>query len=137
MVGWSDREIAAIGAGQQAIITREQLLALGVGRGANGPARSLAGGCTSATGACTHWCRRRPGVCAHRATLLDARDVRVPAGIPLTSPARTLLDIAPRLSERSLELAFDEALVRGLMTVEVIAGVTARYPKRRGGTARA
>ena len=66
--------------------------------------------------------RRRPGICVHRAEAIDHRDVRFRAGIPLTSAARTLLDIAPRLSERSLELAFDEALIRGLMTHEAIAG---------------
>ncbi len=76
--------------------------------------------------------RDRPGIHAHRAACLDRRDVRSHGGIPLTSAARTLLDVAPRLSTRSLELAFDEALVRGLMTLEAIEGVTARYPKRRG-----
>ena len=184
VVGWPDREIAAIAAAQQAIITREQLLELGLGRGAINhavdrgrlhqrhrgvyslvPSRALPplaieraallacgpGALLSHHSAAAVWGirprihgdvdvtvvggdagRRRAGICAHRAAVLDRRDVRSRAGIPLTSAARTLLDIAPRLSGRSLELAFDEALVRGLATLEAISAVTARYPKRKG-----
>jgi very-short-patch-repair endonuclease len=78
--------------------------------------------------------RDRSGIQAYRVAYLDRRDVRTRADIPLTSAARTLLDISPRLSERSLERAVDEALTRGLTTIEAIAGVTARYPKRKGAS---
>lgn len=61
--------------------------------------------------------RRRPGVRVHRTDRIDPRDVRILKGIRITSPARTLLDIAPDLLERELERAFDEAIVRQLMTV--------------------
>jgi hypothetical protein len=38
-------------------------------------------------------CRRRPGLVVHRA-LLDEDEVRKRAGIPVTAPARTLIDLA-------------------------------------------
>ena len=55
--------------------------------------------------------RQRPGVRVHRSGTLLKRDVRTEDGLPLTSPARTLLDLAGRLDRRSLERALDEALV--------------------------
>ena len=51
--------------------------------------------------------RRRPrtrhGIRVHRVSELDPRDVRRFQGIPITSPARALLEIAPDLSDRQLE----------------------------------
>jgi very-short-patch-repair endonuclease len=55
--------------------------------------------------------RRRPGITLHRSGNLLQRDVRIHQGLPLTSPARTLLDLAGGLDRRSLERALDEALV--------------------------
>jgi predicted transcriptional regulator of viral defense system len=43
--------------------------------------------------------RRRPGIRVHRATALDPRDVRRYQGIPISSPARALLDITPELTD--------------------------------------
>ena len=43
----------------------------------------------------------------HRSRILEANDVRIRHGLPVTSPARTLLDIAPTATYRQLELAFD------------------------------
>ncbi len=76
--------------------------------------------------------RRRPGICVHRVADLHPRDVLQHDGIPITSPARTLLDVAPDLSERSLERAFDEALVRKIMSLGAVNAVLARYPHARG-----
>jgi very-short-patch-repair endonuclease len=76
--------------------------------------------------------RRRPGICVHRVSAIDPLDVRERGGIPITSAARALLDIAPRLSERSLERALDEALIRGLMSHQAVDAVLARYPQRPG-----
>jgi hypothetical protein len=45
---------------------------------------------------------------AHRARTIDRRDVRTYDGIPITSLARPLLDIARDLTDRELEKAFDE-----------------------------
>jgi very-short-patch-repair endonuclease len=51
--------------------------------------------------------RRVPGVVAHRAQL-DGERVRR-EGIVVTTPARTLVDLADVVSRRTLERAFDEA----------------------------
>lgn len=52
--------------------------------------------------------RRRPGMVVHRAPLRD-REVLKRAGIPLTTPARTLIDLADVAPRRTLERAIDEA----------------------------
>jgi very-short-patch-repair endonuclease len=52
-----------------------------------------------------------PGVQIHRSRVLESRDVRIRQGLPVTSPARTLLDIAPTATHRQLEIAFDRGLV--------------------------
>jgi very-short-patch-repair endonuclease len=54
--------------------------------------------------------RSRTGIRVHRTTSLPANQIRRIQGLPLTSPERALLDIAPRLSPRQLERALDEGL---------------------------
>ena len=71
--------------------------------------------------------RRRPGVRIHHSRDLRPRDVRIHQGLPLTSPARTLLDLAGRLDRRSLERTLDEALVvRKLVSRSQILDVLGR-----------
>jgi hypothetical protein len=53
--------------------------------------------------------RRRAGLTIHRARDLRTGEVDVHRGIPVTSPARTLLDLAAVLDERGLERALDRA----------------------------
>ena len=53
--------------------------------------------------------RGRRGLVVHRATTLRSDEVSRHLGIPVTSPARTLLDVAARLRSRQLERAVDEA----------------------------
>jgi very-short-patch-repair endonuclease len=57
---------------------------------------------TAATG------RRRPGLVVHRAPL-PAEDITKRTGIPVTKPARTLIDLADVAPRRTLERAIDEA----------------------------
>jgi very-short-patch-repair endonuclease len=76
--------------------------------------------------------RDRPGIRAHRVSSLDPRDIRRHQGIPITSPARALLDIAPDLSDRELERALDEALIKRLTSHAAINAVLGAYPHRRG-----
>jgi very-short-patch-repair endonuclease len=76
--------------------------------------------------------RRRPGIKVHRVSELDPRDIRRYQGIPITSPARALLDITPDVSDRQLERALDEALIQRLTTHAAINAVLAAYPNRRG-----
>ena len=57
--------------------------------------------------------RRRRLIVVHRARLA-ASEVTVVEGIPVTTPARTLLDAADLLGRRPLERAFDQAAYLGL-----------------------
>ena len=50
------------------------------------------------------------GVRAHRSTILTPADLRIRAGLPVTDPARTMLDLAPSLTERECERGLDHAL---------------------------
>ena len=54
------------------------------------------------------------GVQVHRTRILSSKDTRIHQGLPVTSPARTLLDLAPLLTARQLERAYDQALVHHL-----------------------
>jgi hypothetical protein len=74
----------------------------------------------------------RPGIAIHRTTVLERRDVRMRHGLPVTSPARALLDVADRISGRRLERAVEEALARKLTRKAQIADVIARAPGRCG-----
>ncbi len=76
--------------------------------------------------------RRRPGLRVHRTLALDRRDVRTHEGLPITSAARTLVDIALDLTGYELDIALNEALVRKLMTVWQLGHVLSRYPNLPG-----
>jgi len=76
--------------------------------------------------------RRRPGIKVHRVSDLDPRDIRRYQGIPIASPARAILEIAPDLTDRQLERALDEALIKRLITHAAINAVLAAYPRYRG-----
>jgi very-short-patch-repair endonuclease len=53
--------------------------------------------------------RRRPGVRTHRTTTLTRADVAARNGIRVTTPARTIVDIAPRLTDEQLTRVIHEA----------------------------
>jgi very-short-patch-repair endonuclease len=75
---------------------------------------------------------RAEGFGVHRARNLEARDIRIRKGLPVTSPARTLLDQAEGMAARQLELAFDQALVSGVMRPAGVAELLARSNGHRG-----
>ncbi|MEA2160421.1 MAG: hypothetical protein QOD66_2801 [Solirubrobacteraceae bacterium] len=75
---------------------------------------------------------RRPGICTHRTGTLLPRDIRVRDGLPVTSAARALLDIAGDTTLRELELALDEGLRSGVLTRGQVRDVLGRIPNRRG-----
>lgn len=76
---------------------------------------------------------QQPGIRARRSGLLLPRDVRVKDGLPVTSPARTLLDEAAALSARALERELDEALnVLRIVSLAELEDVLARANGRRG-----
>jgi very-short-patch-repair endonuclease len=76
--------------------------------------------------------RRHRGVRIHRSTtLLTAERTRI-EGIPVTTPDRTLLDLAVLQPGRELERAVAEAFARGLTTEGRLARVLARHVGRPG-----
>jgi len=149
--GGGDPEIARVAAAQRGCVSREQLLAAGVGRGAishrlerrllhrfhpgvylvghtvlaplaaemaallydrghavlsHPSAASIWGFAEPVTDAITLTIvgkdvRSRPGLRLFRVPELDRRDLRIREGLPVTSPARTLLDFATRRSRHS------------------------------------
>jgi very-short-patch-repair endonuclease len=72
------------------------------------------------------------GVLVHRTRILERRDVRVHLGLPVTSPASTLLDLAGVLTQRQLEFAFDQAVVSRIMRPSQMLEVLARSRGRHG-----
>src|SRR3954453_8761505 len=75
--------------------------------------------------------RRRPGVTAHRAKLpADERDEH--HGIPVTTPPRTLLDLAAILNEHQLARACERAEALRLGSPTSLAELVERYPRRPG-----
>jgi very-short-patch-repair endonuclease len=74
----------------------------------------------------------RPGIRVYRFQNVDHRDVRSWNGIPITSPARTLLDLAAVLPIDELERAFGEGRVRRLLTPAEVRSQIERHPRRSG-----
>jgi hypothetical protein len=77
-------------------------------------------------------CGTKPGVCVHRVAAIDRRDVRKLGGIPVTSPARTILDVATIVMPRELERALAEAETRRLVRGSELLSLLARFSGRPG-----
>jgi hypothetical protein len=75
--------------------------------------------------------RRVAGLIAHRRALSVA-EVTTRHGIPVTTPACTLIDIAPRLSRAQLEAAINEADKRRLTDPERLTALLVASPGRPG-----
>jgi len=78
---------------------------------------------------------RRPHVRVHETRCLGALERTKRKGIPVTTPARTLLDLAESVSPRELERALDEARVRRLVRRSQLTGVLDASPGRKGAAA--
>jgi very-short-patch-repair endonuclease len=174
------RAIAALGARQHGVVSRRQLLALGLGPDAidrrirSGLVRRLhrgvyllgtvlgphsrefaavlaygPGAALSHRSAASLWGllpystpapidvtarggdpRGRPGIALHRALLIPA-ELRTRHRIPVTSPARTLLDLAA-ISPRDLERALTEAYARGVVRRRELQALITRRRRHRG-----
>jgi very-short-patch-repair endonuclease len=72
------------------------------------------------------------GIGLHRARFLDARDTTTRQGIPITTVARTLLDLAATVREDRLERAFAQALFLQLYDHRAIEALLARANGHRG-----
>ncbi len=76
--------------------------------------------------------RPRPAILVRRVVDLPQSDVRWRRGIPVTSPARTLLDLAGTLSDLELQAALAAAWRRSLTGRPQLDEVMARNPRARG-----
>jgi very-short-patch-repair endonuclease len=72
------------------------------------------------------------GVAVHRSRMLERRDVWTREGLPVVSPARALLDIAPVAGDRQLELAVDRGLVDRVLKPAHVADILSRAGGHRG-----
>jgi very-short-patch-repair endonuclease len=77
---------------------------------------------------------RRPGIRRHRADL-TADEVQRLGGLPVTTVARTLVDLSRTVEVRELERAFARAERERLVTRSELRALLERYA-RRGGTRR-
>jgi hypothetical protein len=178
----SPRQIAALAARQHGVVSRAQLLGLGLGQGAIdhrvgrgllypvhrgvyavghsvlGPrgqwlAAVLAAGpgaVLSHSSAAALWGirdaegarpevtvarrRRLTSVTTHRIALAED-EITINDGIPVTTPARTLLDLAEQLTPQRLERAVHEAEYRRLTSPLSLDALLTRHQGRRGTAA--
>jgi very-short-patch-repair endonuclease len=74
---------------------------------------------------------KRPGLLLHRAVLAED-EITAHDGIPVTNPARTLLDLAAVLQRHQLQQAINEAEI---LRLEGPHDLTKRHPTKRGTSA--
>ncbi len=176
-----DAAVARLAAGQFGVVTSEQLLACGLGRGgikhrvttgrlqrlwrgiyafghseltreghliaavlACGPDAVL-----SHMSAAVHWellarpreaidvtvvgrgtRGSRPGINLHSARRLDPADLTAHHGIPITTPARTLVDLCAVVPARLVERAYEQAQIQRLITFDAVVKTLERAPGR-------
>lgn len=78
------------------------------------------------------WTGRRNGVRIHRTRTLLPPDVTLRHGLPVTRPARLLLDQATEISDRRLELALDELIVARRIRLADVADLLDRVAHHPG-----
>jgi very-short-patch-repair endonuclease len=76
--------------------------------------------------------RHRPGIRIHRVSKLAKADVGHMRGMRVTTPARTVCDIAGSEHSHDAERALAEARIQRLLTDEDILGAIGRMGTRRG-----
>lgn len=76
--------------------------------------------------------RRRRGLEVHRSARLSSAEITVRHGIPVTTVARTLLDLADVLPRQALKRALDQAEYRRLFDLTALRAVVDANPGRRG-----
>jgi hypothetical protein len=76
--------------------------------------------------------RSRDGIAVHSAGLLLSAEITDVAGIPCTTPARTLVDLAAVVRPDAVEYAIHTAQSKRRVTRAQIAAVVAHLPGRRG-----
>jgi very-short-patch-repair endonuclease len=76
--------------------------------------------------------RRIRGIRVHRTRMLDLQDFTVLDGIPVTTVARTLLDLAAILPPPDLEVVIDRAERQGLFDLDAVVDVLQRANGKKG-----
>jgi very-short-patch-repair endonuclease len=76
--------------------------------------------------------KRRAGLRVHRSTTLEVTDTTTRLAIPITTPARTIIDLAATLDGRPLEQALDRAEQLRLVDFADLARRIADRPGRTG-----
>jgi hypothetical protein len=71
----------------------------------------------------------QPGIEVHRSTTLTASDVTIKDGIPVTTVARTLADLAAVLPERAVERALEQAVSLEILDGRALADQISRHPR--------
>jgi very-short-patch-repair endonuclease len=74
----------------------------------------------------------RAGLTVHRARRLRPDEVTTHHGIPVTTAARTLLDLAGKLSERRLHRALDQAEIERLTDYPSLDALARAHPGHKG-----
>jgi hypothetical protein len=75
--------------------------------------------------------RTRAGIRVHRAALAE-REATIRDRLPITTPARTLVDVAEVVTRRALERAVDAAESLELFDLGAVEAVLAAHPHRHG-----
>jgi very-short-patch-repair endonuclease len=78
---------------------------------------------------------RRPGIRAHRHSALPPEDQTRRERIPVTTPTRTLVDLATKLNPNQLEAAVNEADRLGLVDPEALRAAVAERATLHGASA--
>ena len=74
----------------------------------------------------------RPRIHVHRTRDLPAVEITSVDGVPITSVARTIGDLASVLGRRSLERVIEQAYRSALLDLVAVRQVISRHPSRRG-----
>jgi very-short-patch-repair endonuclease len=78
--------------------------------------------------------RSRPGIRIHRPRTLRPNETTTKDGIPVTTPARTILDLAAKLDGRPLERLLDQAESARLTDVPSLAALARAHAGHRGAS---
>jgi very-short-patch-repair endonuclease len=77
-------------------------------------------------------CKRKAGILVHTSRAIHPDDRDEVDGIPLTSVARTIVDLAGRLGDSAVARVLNEAEVRQLLDVAAVEAALGRVPGARG-----
>jgi very-short-patch-repair endonuclease len=76
--------------------------------------------------------RRRRGIVSHRSTTLEADDVTRHHGVPVTTPVRTICDVASRRTDDQLLQAIDDARIATYLGPDALDELIRRCGRVRG-----